>query len=148
MMTIGRGTLAWCQMEGDHMLMNRILFGLVVAGTGIAFAGEAQAVELYCPKQGSPTSIVLEIDYGSNAVTYYDQFPDGHRSAPISSNATITDTTIGWSQTEQWPWQDQNGHTVTYSLSRVSGGLEYHSINGQGLPETGLRTCVSAKPIF
>jgi hypothetical protein len=121
---------------------------LVAVAIAFAFVSEAQAVELYCPKQGSPTSIVLDLDYSNNAVTYYDQFLDGHRSAAIVSNATITDTTIGWAQTELWPWQDQIGHTVTYSLSRISGGLEYHSINGQGQPETGLRTCVNAKPIF
>jgi hypothetical protein len=112
------------------------------------FVGKAQAVELYCPKPGSPTAIVVVIDYGSSSVTYYDQFPDGHRSAPIRSTATITDTTIGWAQTELWPWLDQNGHTVTYSLSRISGGLEYHSINSQGAAETGLRNCVSATPKF
>ena len=88
------------------------------------------------------------IDYPGNTITYYDQFPDGHRSAPIVSTPIITDTTIGWSQTELWPWQDQDGHLVTYSLSRISGQIEYHSINGQGLPETGLPNCVSAKPQF
>jgi hypothetical protein len=110
--------------------------------------GSAAAVELYCPKQGSPTSIVLVIDYPSNSVTYYDQFPDGHRSAPNISTATITDTTIGWQQNEYWPWVDQKLHPVTYSLSRISGQLEYHSVNTAGNPETGLRSCVNAKPQF
>jgi hypothetical protein len=87
------------------------------AGTFALFAGKAPALELCCPKPGSPTAIVLVIDYGSSAITYYDQFPDGHRSAPLTSRATITDTTIGWAQTELWPWLDQNGHTATYSLS-------------------------------
>jgi len=136
-------------MTSPILFLNRAFivgaFGISVLLLGTL---EAQAVELFCPKKGTPTGFVLSIDYANNSVTYTDQFTDGHRSPPITSSAAITDTTIAWAQEESWPWQDANLHHVTYSINRISGEIEYHSINGAGQPETGTRICVNANPQF
>ena len=106
----------------------------------------ASVTKVNCPWQYDGGSTTIAVDYGSNSLTYVENYADGRDTPVIVSRANITETNISWTQTEAWA--DRSLHVVSYNLSRISGELNFSYSDSNGRPKTGRRTCVTAKQRF
>lgn len=87
---------------------------------------------------------VITVDLGHGSLTYFEREADGQHKPAIVSMANITETNIGWTQTETFPNQTRPT-IVRYSLSRISGELDYWYTSASGEPRTNRLNCVKSK---